>query len=69
MTEFEQIQSIRSQTLAQLDSIRANPKADVLDRWPARALARVCRFAAEDRGLVRSEAGRLRAVRSSFAGN
>ncbi len=26
MTDIEQIQSIRSQTLAQLDSIRANPK-------------------------------------------
>jgi hypothetical protein len=26
MTDVEQIQSIRSQTLAQLDSIRANPK-------------------------------------------
>jgi hypothetical protein len=26
MTDVEQVQSIRSQTLAQLDSIRANPK-------------------------------------------
>jgi hypothetical protein len=26
MTDIEQIQSIRSQTLAQLDAIRANPK-------------------------------------------
>jgi hypothetical protein len=26
MTDIEQIQSIRNQTLAQLDSIRANPK-------------------------------------------
>ena len=26
MTEIQQIQSIRSQTLTQLDSIRANPK-------------------------------------------
>ena len=43
MTDIEQIQSIRSQTLAQLDALRADPEADVLDRRPARSLAGVRR--------------------------
>ena len=49
MTDIEQIQSIRSQTLAQLDALRADPEADVLDRRPARALAGVRRVARSGR--------------------
>ena len=62
MTDIQQIQSIRSQTLAQLDSLRADPEADVLARRPAGALAGVRGVARADDRLVRSQAGRVRAV-------
>ncbi len=61
MTDIVQIQSIRSQTLAQLDELRADPKPTYWLDGQRVHWAGVRRIAAADDRLVRQEAGRVRA--------
>ena len=59
MTDIQQIQSIRSQTLAQLDALRADPKPTYWLDGQRSPLAAVRRIAAAHRRLVRPEARRV----------